>query len=283
MGRADLHTHTKASDGELSAQELLVKVKSKGLSVLAITDHDTIDGYTEALQHAEKMGIELIPGVELSTIWGKKEIHLLAYGFDPDHSALKQLLLMQRRARKLRMREIVKLLNKKGVDIEYDEVMAYARSANIGRPHAAAVLIKKGYAVNVADAFIKYLATHEVVNIPTEYADVDSALRIIKKAGGVLSVAHPGVMLTTEELKELISTGIDGIECIHPSHNFNVQKVFSEMAKSMNLLITGGSDYHGSPKSEYDPYLGVVTIGTQHVEALKRTCKNRKILLKNSS
>jgi len=281
LGRADLHTHTSASDGELTAKELLDKVKSKGLSTLSITDHDTIDGYIDALDKSEKMGIELIPGVELSTIWKNREVHLLAYGFDPESASLRNLLLRQKRARKLRMREIVHVLNKKGLEVDYDEITAYARGANIGRPHAAAVLIKKGYAANVADAFIRYLSMDEILKINTEYTDIESAVRIVKESGGVLSVAHPGPLYSTDELKEMILAGIDGIECIHPSHNFNVQKVFTEMAKSMNLLITGGSDFHGSPKSDYDPYLGVVTLGTQHVEALKRTCNNRKALLKD--
>ncbi len=281
MSRADLHTHTKASDGELTAKELLKKAKSKGLTTLAITDHDTIDGYLEGLKESERVGIELIPGVELTTLWNNREIHLLAYGFDPENSDLNYLLIRQKRARKLRMHKIVQVLNKQGVEVDYDEIMAYARGANIGRPHAAAVLIKKGYAANVADAFIRYLAKKDIMNIPTEFADVDSAIRIIKKAGGVVSIAHPGPMYSTDEIKELILLGIDGIECIHPSHNFNVQKVFTALAKSMNLLITGGSDYHGSPKSEYDPYLGVVTLGIQHVEALKRTCKNRRSLISN--
>jgi predicted metal-dependent phosphoesterase TrpH len=281
LGRADLHTHTSASDGELTAKELLDKAKSKGLSTLSITDHDTIDGYIDALDKSEKMGIELIPGVELSTIWKNREVHLLAYGFDPESASLRNLLLRQKRARKLRMREIVHVLNKKGLEVDYDEIMAYARGANIGRPHAAAVLIKKGYAANVADAFIRYLSLDEILKIKTEYTDIESAVRIVKESGGVLSVAHPGPLYSTDELKEMILAGIDGIECIHPSHNFNVQKVFTEMAKSMNLLITGGSDFHGSPKSDYDPYLGVVTLGTHHVEALKRTCNNRKALLKD--
>jgi 3',5'-nucleoside bisphosphate phosphatase len=279
LGRADLHTHTLASDGELTAVELLKKAKSKGLSTLSITDHDTIDGYVDALGEATKMGIELIPGVELSTIWNKREVHLLAYGFDPESPGIRNLLLRQKRARKLRMREIIHVLNKKGLEIDFDEILAQARGANIGRPHAAAVLIKKRYAANVADAFIRYLSTDEIKKITTEYADIESAIRIVKDSGGVLSIAHPGPLYTADEIKEMILTGVDGIECIHPSHNFNVQKVFTMMAKSMNLLITGGSDFHGSLTSDYDPYLGVVTLGTQHVEALKRTCKNRKAFL----
>jgi 3',5'-nucleoside bisphosphate phosphatase len=279
LGRADLHTHTSASDGELTAVELLKKAKSKGLSTLSITDHDTIDGYVDALGEAAKMGIELIPGVELSTIWNKREVHLLAYGFDPESPGIRNLLLRQKRARKLRMREIIHVLNKKGLEIDFDEILAQARGANIGRPHAAAVLIKKRYAANVADAFIRYLSTDEIKKITTEYADIESAIRIVKESGGVLSIAHPGPLYSSDEIKEMILTGVDGIECIHPSHNFNVQKVFTMMAKSMNLLITGGSDFHGSLTSDYDPYLGVVTLGTQHVEALKRTCKNRKAFL----
>ncbi len=276
MGKADLHIHTIASDGKLTPVELLGKVREKGLKTVSITDHDTISGYLEAKEPAREMGIELIPGVEITTIWKEKEVHLLAYCFDDEDSSFNELILRQKGARRLRMRSIVEELNKKGVEIEYDEVRAIAHKSNIGRPHAASLLIKKGYVSSVPEAFIRYLSEDHLKEIQTEYAGIEEVVEVTKQAGGVLSIAHPGPIYSQPEIDELLTFGVDGIECIHPSHNFNVQRNFTRMAKSRNLLITGGSDFHGNGKSEYDPYLGVVTLGDDHVVSIKRTSMNRK-------
>jgi predicted metal-dependent phosphoesterase TrpH len=276
LGKADLHTHTNASDGDCSAEFLLKRAKQKGLRTIAITDHDTIRGYLKAVDLANELGIELIPGVEISCLWKDREVHILAYNFDVHDEEFESLLRRQSLARKSRMRSIVKELQAQGVDLEYDEVQAEAYGGNIGRPHAAQVLMKKHYVRSFPEAFVRYLGKPEIKNIETGYADIKDVLAVVKGAGGVLSVAHPGPMYTDLEIEDLLSTGIDGIECIHPSHNFDKQKKYTEMAKSSQLLITGGSDYHGRSKSEYDPYFGTVTLGEQHVRAVLRTSENRK-------
>ncbi|TVR16556.1 MAG: PHP domain-containing protein [Balneolaceae bacterium] len=276
MGKADLHTHTNASDGDLSPEELLKKAQSKKLKTLAITDHDTIKGYLAAKGLAADFGIELISGVEITAIWNSKEVHLLAYNFDDDDPEFRNLLLNQRTARKLRMQAIVSMLNSQGLKIEYDEVLAEANMGNVGRPHAASVLIKKGYVSGVAEAFIRYLSSERLRGIQTQYAAIKEVLRVVKEAGGVISLAHPGRLYSDTEITSLINLGLDGLECIHPSHNFTAQRKYTALAKSENLLITGGSDYHGTGKSEYDPYFGIVTLGEQHIEALKRTSENRQ-------
>lgn len=278
MGKADLHIHSNASDGQYAPPDLLKKVKSKGLQTVSITDHDTIAGYLEAKETAAELEIELITGVEITSIWNSREVHLLAYGFDEDDPAFVNLLARQRKARRNRMRSIVAELNKKGVDIDYDEVRAIAHTGNVGRPHAASLLIKKGYVASVPEAFIRYLSEDHIKEIQTEYAGIEEVVAVTQQAGGVLSVAHPGPIYSESDLNDILSFGLDGIECIHPSHNFNVQRVYSKMAKSRNLLITGGSDFHGNGKSDYDPYLGVVTLSSEHVEGIKRTAKNRKQL-----
>lgn len=270
MGRADLHTHTTASDGALSAKELLSKAKEKKLKTLAITDHDTLSGFLEGRKYADEYGIELISGIEISTIWDQKEIHILAYGFDADNGELLTLLKNQKRARSARMKRIVKELQSQGIDISYDEVWAEAGTSIIGRPHAAYVLMNKGYVASFAEAFIRYLSTQKLSSIKTEYADISTVIETIHTAGGILSVAHPGPIYSQQELESLLDLEIDGLECIHPSHNYNVQKEFTELAKSRNLLITGGSDFHGNGKSDYDPYFGIVTLGDQYVHAIKR-------------
>lgn len=276
MGKADLHTHTSASDGALHATELLEKVKSKGLKTIAITDHDTIKGYLEGKEKAAELGIELIPGVEITSLWNDREIHLLAYMFDEENADFLMLLKRQKRARILRMGLIVEYLKSKGVDIDLDEVRAESGPGNVGRPHAAAVLINKGYVAGVSEAFIRYLSTEKLKHIKTEYASIEKVVEITQAAGGVLSLAHPGPMYSRKEIEEILATGLDGIECIHPSHNFNVQRTFKRLAESKKLLITGGSDYHGTGKSDYDPYLGIVTIGDQYIASLKRLSERRK-------
>lgn len=279
MGKADLHTHTRASDGALSAKELLEKVKQKGLDTVSITDHDTIAGFLEGIDLAEDLGIELIPGIEISTVWGKKEIHILAYGFDYKNEKLLELLRNQKNARVKRMKRIISELKSQGIDITYDEVWAEAGRGNIGRPHAAYVLVNKGYVSSFAEAFIRYLSSQKLENIRTEFADINTVINTVKNAGGVLSIAHPGPIFSRDEIDQLLLLGIDGIECIHPSHNFNVQKTFTDLAKSRNLLVTGGSDFHGNGKSDYDPYFGIVTLGQQHVESIKRMSGRRSKML----
>ncbi len=278
MSKADLHIHTKESDGQLSVQELLKKITGKSLKTIAITDHDTIDGYLKARKLIEDLeyDMEIISGVELTALWKGQEVHILAYDFLADDSDFLAMIAHQKLARRKRMKKIVKYLNRNGVDIEYDEIRAVSGNSNVGRPHAASVLIKKGYVSSVVEAFIRYLSSDKLEGIKTDYIQLEDVVTTVKEAGGVLSVAHPGPVYSSDDLEDLLSYGLDGIECIHPSHNFNVQRHFTRIAKSKNLLITGGSDYHGSSKSEYDPYLGVVTISSEHVRSLRRTAENRK-------
>lgn len=283
LGKADLHIHTNASDGGLYPEQVLKKAVLKGLKTISITDHDTVKGYLSVREKAKELGIALISGVEVSCLWNDREIHILAYNFDAEASSVTRLLFQQTRARKKRMKAIVAHLQKKGVGIEYEEVQAEAYGGIIGRPHAATILVKKGYARSISDAFIRYLGDPEIGNIGTEYASLNTVLDTFKEAGGVLSVAHPGPVYSDNELVDLIGEGMDAIECIHPSHNFDKQKRYTEMAASNYLLMTGGSDFHGHGSTEtgYDPYFGTVAISNQHVEALIRLSQNRRVTLKS--
>ena len=280
MGKADLHTHTIASDGSYSAEELLDKAAEKKLKIISITDHDTIKGYLSAKDKARELKIDLIPGVEVGAVWKSREVHILIYCFDETDEDFRKMLFNQKRARIRRMERIVKKLQKEGLDVTMDEVRAEAGPGNVGRPHAAAVLIHKGYVASVAEAFIRYLSTEKLGNIKTEYVTVEELIEIAKEAGGVLSLAHPGPLYTQDEIDELTSLGLDGIECIHPSHNYSVQRTFSKIAARDNLLVTGGSDFHGKGKKDYDPYFGIVTLGDQHVMSLKRMARRRRELIK---
>ena len=279
MGKADLHLHTKASDGVLTVAELLDRVAGKGLQTISITDHDTIEGFLEARDMVSDKGIELIPGVELTVIWKSMEVHLLAYDFDYKNDSFLSMIANQKIARRLRMKKIIGILQKEGVDIDYDEVRAISGSGNVGRPHAAAVLIKKGYVSSVPEAFIRYLSAEKIKTVETEYIKIEDGIDVVKKAGGVLSIAHPGRLFSIDEVNELLAFELDGIECIHPSHTFSLQRELTRLAKSKDLLITGGSDYHGKRISAYDPYFGIVTLSQNHVDSLRRSAAARKRIL----
>lgn len=275
MGKADLHIHTNASDGAFEPGDILQKAITKGLRTIAITDHDSIKGYKKARELNIENKIELLSGVEMTVRWMDKEVHLLGYCFDPDDENINLLLLQQSRARRRRMSKIVDHLKKQGIDIDLDEVKAEAGFSNIGRPHAASVLVSKGVVASFGEAFIRYLSSEKLEGINTEFCTLENGIKVIKKAGGIISLAHPGPLYSAAEIEDLMESGIDGIECIHPSHPYPVQKNFTKLAKKNNYLITGGSDYHGTHSADYDPYFGIVTLGYQYVEAIKRTARQR--------
>lgn len=279
MGKTDLHIHTNASDGAFEPGIILQKAIAKGLRTIAITDHDSIKGYKKARELNNDNKIELLPGVEMSVRWKDKEVHLLGYCFDADDENVNLLLLQQSRARRRRMSKIVEHLKKQGIDIDLDEVKAEAGFSNIGRPHAASVLISKGVVASFGEAFIRYLSSEKLQGIDTEYCTLGDGIKVMKKAGGVVSLAHPGPLYSVAEIGELMESGIDGIECIHPSHPYPVQKIYTKLAEKNNYLITGGSDYHGNHSDDYDPYFGIVTLGDQHVEAIRRTAFQRSKLM----
>ncbi|MEX2604585.1 MAG: PHP domain-containing protein [Gracilimonas sp.] len=275
LSKADLHIHTTCSDGKLSPSEAVELAKEKNLASLSITDHDTYKGYFEAINKANELEIELIPGAEITSTIGDKEAHILAYYFDPDTSYLEDFLKQQKTARKQRIKGIIKTIQKTGIDVDYDEVWAEANGANMGRPHLARVLTQKGYVSSPKEAFIRYLSNQKLGNIENTYSDYREVIEIIKNVGGACVVAHPGKMYTDDEMTDFVEAGIDGIECIHPSHNFTLQKKYTEFCVEHGLLMTGGSDTHEGKDAGYTN-LGVVTIAYKHVEKMKKMTDQRK-------
>jgi len=280
--KADLHIHTTCSDGQLSPEEVIKLAIDKKLKTVSITDHDTFEAYYLAKPFAEDHGIELIPGVEVTTVFKGRESHILAYYFDTETNYFAEFLSRQKKSRTDRIKNIVQTLQSKKIDVTYDEVWAEATGANLGRPHVAKVLISKGYVSSIKEAFDLYLSNHKLGEITNNYPDSKQAIQMIKDVGGAAILAHPGSLYSNEEIAEFIDYGIDGLECIHPSHNWRRQKHYSDLCESKSLLKTGGSDYHGKYESGHNN-MGIITISNKNVQSMKRMTDQRKktILIKD--
>lgn len=276
MAKADLHIHTDASDGHMSPKDVVRYAVKHKLETIAITDHDTLKGYRKARSFAdERDDIKLLPGIEITSNFESRECHLLAYCFDPDHRAITKMVHDHYHSRLSRGKWIINQLRQKGLELDINEVKAEANGGNIGRPHIAAVLQDKGYVASFKEAFIRHLSDQQLGTIYNEYYSHHKVIDVVKRAGGAVVIAHPGRLYSEKELNQLVSSGIDGIEVMHPSHDYSTQKRIEEFADQNNLLITGGSDFHGSNK-KYQRYFGVVTINTKHVHRLKRLTSQRK-------
>lgn len=275
MGKADLHLHSTASDGKMSPEELVRTAHQLGLSAISLTDHDTAEGIKPALKTAREFKLEVIPGVEITTDFNDRESHLLAYNFDVTNAGLNKLLQEHKNARVQRARWIIGQLQQKGLDLDINEVLAEAGGKNIGRPHIAAILKKKGYIATAKEAFIRYLSDEALGKIQSNYVTIEEVIKIVKQAGGVAILAHPGRMYSKQELLKFVEAGIDGLEMIHPSHNYDIQKEMETFAGKHNLLTTGGSDFHGKQKSYYR-HFGVLTVSMQWVDKIKTLSAHRK-------
>jgi len=263
---ADLHAHTTASDGTLSPTELVQAAAAVGLSVLAVTDHDTTAGVAEAQQAAAPLGIRLVPGVELSAEGPPGKCHLLGLGIDPHHPRLTETLATLSENRRQRNAKIVARLNALGVPLTLEQVVAAAPvGANVGRPHVAAALVACGAVGTLAEAFQRYLADDGPAYVEKETLTPAAAIALIHEAGGKCFLAHPGLLrLSSHETHEsrilaLKKLGMDGIEAYYSSYTVADEARFLRIATKHQLLVTGGSDFHGANKPHV--LLGVVRAG----------------------
>ena len=247
---ADLHTHTTASDGQYTPTELVCLAKQRGIQVLAVTDHDTIDGVNEAQRTGDALGLQVIRGVELSA----KEhhsFHILGYGFRDGDTELSRLCEKLRAGRDERKYKIIDFLWDKGLDIELAEVEELAGGAVIARPHFAQALVKHGYVSTTREAFDDYLHTEEFRQKVKRFkADSHTCIEAIKSAGGKVSLAHPyQIGLPDDELEALVNQlkdwGLDAIECYYPKYTPMQQSFYACLADKYHLHRTGGSDFHG--------------------------------------
>ncbi len=267
-GSADLHTHTIYSDGALSPCELVRLAKEKGLRALAITDHDSVNALPEAIECGNRLGVEIIPGLEISSDVNDTEIHLLGLFVDYENTELKKYLSFFREERFHRAKRIVKKLTAMNVEISIEEIEEEAQSSAIGRPHIANILYKKGYVENYLDAFHKYLGDYAPAFERKIHVSLQGAIKLINDAGGLAILAHPARM-NEELLTAIIRAGIDGIEVIHPSHTSSLQKFYLGIVEQYCLLESGGSDFHGGIKAD-DANFGKYVVKYSIVEEMKK-------------
>jgi 3',5'-nucleoside bisphosphate phosphatase len=252
--RIDLHTHSNRSDGTDSPTELVENAKAAGLDVVAITDHDSTEGWEEAAAAAQRVGITLVRGIEISTRLDGKSIHLLGYGFDPHDEALSTELQGILEGRDDRMPKIVARLNGEGIDITEDEVRHKARNARAsGRPHIADVLIDKAVVKDRGEAFSRYLMPGRPGYVEKYAAELPAAIGLLKGAGGKAVLAHPWSrgsdrVLTPTRIATLVDAGLDGLEVDHNDHSGEARARLRQLARELGLVQTGSSDYHGSGK-----------------------------------
>jgi predicted metal-dependent phosphoesterase TrpH len=261
MSRIDLHLHTTHSDGSFSTGEVMAFAKQVGLTALAITDHDIVDGIPEATALGKELGIEVVPGVEISSRLGESELHILGYFLNWTDPLLAQRLSTLRDSRHLRNPKIVQRLNELGIPITYEEVRALAGTESVGRPHIARLLMEKKFVTSAKEAFDRYLANGRPAFIDRELPEPAEAVRWIREAGGVPVLAHPTWVRTSADglrvlVRELKTAGLGGIEVHYSTHTPSQTTEYLDLAKQCDLLVTGGSDFHGVTKPDIDVGVG---------------------------
>jgi predicted metal-dependent phosphoesterase TrpH len=248
MDKADLHVHTRASDGDLSPGEIVRLAGKRELLAVAITDHDTIIGAPEGLRAGSELNVNVIPGIEISAVYDPGTLHMLGY-FGRFPSGLEDDLEKIQKGRLDRFPKIIERLNSIGLDVSVEDVSRIASDAQIGRPHIAKALIKKGYVKDFDDAFEKYLGKGKPAYVEKEKLTWVEAIALIKRHNGISVLAHPFTLeLKSSELKNLIismkEAGLSGIEVHYPEHTPEQTKLYKAIARDAGLFLTGGSDFH---------------------------------------
>jgi predicted metal-dependent phosphoesterase TrpH len=247
MKLVDLHTHTTASDGTFEPADSVRRAKEKGLAAIAITDHDTVAGIPEAIAEGQRCQVEVLPGIEISSVDKGQDIHVLGYFMDYENEEFLEQLNKLRNVRDQRNEMLIQNLQKLGIDIELEEVVSRKKMAagNIGRPHIAEVLVEKGLVNSLEEAFTKYLGKEGKAYANPPRITPEEAIDLIKRAGGVAVLAHPGLYEDDELIKRLIHHGLDGIEALHSDHTPEQEEQYQKLAEVNQMIATAGSDFHG--------------------------------------
>ena len=247
MSQVDLHLHTTASDGVFSPEDIVAKAARLGLRIIAICDHDTVDGISRALAAAKAFtGLRVIPGVEVSTDFPAGEVHVLGYFIDHTNKELGATLKRMRQTRRERAQGMIAKLDKLGIHIDWSRVQEIAGSGSIGRPHIAQAMLEKGYINSIGDAFYRYISKGGPAYVERIKMTPEEAVKLILRSGGLPVLAHPLTIDDPEAVTtRLKAVGLIGIEAYYGEFNAEQVSYLVKMAHRHNLIVTGGSDYHG--------------------------------------
>ncbi len=246
----DLHAHSTESDGVLRPAEVVARAARAGVSVFALTDHDTMTGIPEAREAAAERRMEFVPGVEISCQYGTESVHLLGLFVDPDDRPLTGMFQRISEERRKRIRQSCERLREAGVDIDFEEVAAVSTGASMGRPHIADVLVRKGVVKDRDEAFRRYLVRGKTGHVSYgRKITVAEAARAIRAAGGVSSLAHPKYLKQENVVPMLRESGVRAIEAFHADHSEEERRRYLDIAASLGILVSGGSDFHSPEKN----------------------------------
>ncbi|MGC3997320.1 MAG: PHP domain-containing protein [Anaeromyxobacter sp.] len=268
--RIDLHSHSRASDGQYAPEEVARRAAEAGLHVWALSDHDTVAGLAAAEAAARPLGVRLVPGIELSAFLDRREIHLLGHFVDPEHPELKRFEDFLADRRRERMHLIVEKLAAVGVPIREEDIEKHSGGKTIGRPHVARAILDTGAVASVKEAFDRFLGEGKPAYVQRFRLEAADAVALVKGAGGTTTVAHPGVSkLERYDLERLKAAGIEGVEVHHTDHNPSVREKFLRIAEALDLVPTAGSDFHGEVVAP-NRHLGDVSMDPELFEQLEK-------------
>jgi predicted metal-dependent phosphoesterase TrpH len=270
-GRVDLHVHTTFSDGLFTPEQMVAEAKRLGLTAVAVTDHDAMAGVERAVAAGRDVGLEVVPGVEMSCMVGSIDVHVLGYYVEYGAEAVREFLGLVCEKRRERALKMVARVNELGVAASMARVEELAAGAAIGRPHVAQAIAETGAVANSDEAFARYIGYERPAYFPKMELSPEQAVGFIHGHGGVAVVAHPGTYHNDAALEATLAAGADGIEVWHPDHSAEESQRYREKAEELGLLTTGGSDCHGGRKHG-KVYLGQVTVP----ESILRQLKDRR-------
>lgn len=252
----DLHLHTTASDGRCSPQELVDRAGAAGVTTIGVTDHDTTAAIHAATAAAGSRGIEVIPGIEITAVDEGRDVHILGYFIDPVDVQLAGFLAGQRMQRVTRVQAIGDRLTQLGVPVDVMPIVARAMEEggySVGRPQIARAMIAAGYVADTREAFERWLAAGRPAFVPRAGAPPEAVMEIVHAAGGIASLAHPGQTGVDARIAVYAESGLDALEVFHPDHDKPSTDRYRRIAAQLNLLVTGGSDFHGDPSHGWEP------------------------------
>jgi predicted metal-dependent phosphoesterase TrpH len=271
---ADLHLHTNFSDGTYTPEELVAHGHRVGLGVLALTDHDTVEGCARMTAACAERGMEFIPAAELTTEHDGHELHVIGYFLDTEDAFLLKELARFQEGRQNRIREMCARLQALGVPLEAEAVFKLASCRAPGRPHVGRALVQAGLCTTLDESFDRYLKKGRPAWVPKTRMSAAEAMELIHGAGGLAVMAHPGLNRTDEVIPDFVAMGMDGIECFHSRHSTAASSHYLAIAEQYDLLITGGSDCHGMNKGK--PLIGSIKLPYDYVAKMKEKVAHRR-------